>query len=55
MKKTKIFILTFVITWMSAICLFDYYREDFCSFESEYSTFESEDLPAPIEAVNLSV
>lgn len=31
MTKTKVFLLTFVITWMTAICLFDYYREDLCS------------------------
>lgn len=31
MNGFKIFVLTFVLTWVSAICLLDYYRDDICN------------------------
>ena len=50
MTKTKVGFLVFIITWISCLCLFDYYRADLCS-----QSIETDDLPDPIEQVNLNV
>ncbi len=37
MSKPKLALMVFIITWLAAICLFDYYLEDLCSQSTDYT------------------
>lgn len=53
MNKTKVFLLTFAITWITCICLFDHYRDDICSKNTDYSLNESDGENDSTEAISL--
>jgi hypothetical protein len=54
MTKTKVGLIVFAITWIGTLCLFDYYRDDICN-QSEMVLADLDDLPEPMEQVNLNV